>query len=170
MEKLNKNLWIAIIIIIASLYLTYSDNKRLDKKIDIITERMKENTAILEISKNRFEIKEKEILLEKRNRLNQEVWSETGCIRCHNIDKNQLPVYNRSVDEAIRIVRYGTPHTVNEGMPLYSKSNARNSTSITDTELKFRLQNLYIPEYMKLAKELPDDEAHKVNVPPPTNN
>lgn len=168
-NKVSSYLWIVIVISVVSLWLGYIDNKNVSKKLDSITDRIRENSAALEVAKNKFEIREKEISIEKRNKLNQEVWSETGCLRCHNYEQNQLPIYNRNIDDAIKIVRVGTPHTISEGMPTYSKTNSRNSTSITDTELRFRLQNLYTPEFIKLAKDLPQDIDYKVNDHPPDN-
>lgn len=84
---------------------------------------------------------------------NQDVWEGTACINCHNTLNTALPIYKRTIPEAINIVRNGTQETKAGGMPTYSSRPTRDSNSITDSELKVRFDALYTQEFLQYAKE-----------------
>lgn len=84
---------------------------------------------------------------------NQDVWEGTACANCHNTLETALPIYKRTIPEAIEIVRFGNDKTKAGGMPTYSSRATRDRNSITDSELKVRLDALYTQELLQYAKD-----------------
>lgn len=83
---------------------------------------------------------------------NQDIWEGTGCAQCHNTIATALPIHKISVARAIEIVRYGTPESRAAGMPIYTPRATRDKNSITDADLKVRLDALYVKEFLDYAK------------------
>lgn len=86
---------------------------------------------------------------------NQDVWSGTACINCHNSIQNALPINKISIAQAMEIVRNGNENTKKGGMPTYTSRATRDKNSITDADLKVRLDALYTKELLDYAKEVP---------------
>ncbi|TLD97677.1 hypothetical protein LS71_002750 [Helicobacter jaachi] len=158
--------WLMYAFFALALYFFYNMFERTNHKIEKTQDELRQimaNTSVI-IEKVNADSKEASMLYKMQK--NNDVWQGTACAYCHNSIETALPIYKRSVSEAILIVRLGTPHTQNKGMPLFSPRATRDKNSITDSELKVRLDSLYTKELLDSAKELPPDVIYKVNNSP----
>lgn len=101
---------------------------------------------------SRINTDEKEKALFYKLQKNQDVWSGTGCAQCHSTMELALPIRKISVSEAIQIVRNGNERTRAGGMPTYTARASRDKNSITDADLKVRLDTLYTKEFLDYAE------------------
>lgn len=101
----------------------------------------------------RLDAKEKEVADFYKLQKNQDTWQGTGCVQCHNTLSMSLPINKITIAEAIDVVRNGTEASRAGGMPQYSSRGTRDRHSITDSELKVRLDALYTKELLQYAKE-----------------
>lgn len=147
----NWNLWF-LVAILAVLYI--GDKFVQDLKVgqSKIADKVSENQAILQTLSQQMSINETERLSFYKLQKNQDVWAGTGCAQCHNTLKTSLPINRISVAEAMEIVREGTERTKALGMPTYASRGTRDRNSITDADLKVRLDALYIKEFLDVAE------------------
>lgn len=147
----NWNLWF-LAAIFAVLYV--GDRFVEELKINQIklADKMTENQATLQTLSQQMNINEAERLNFYKLQKNQDVWAGTGCLQCHNSLKTALPINRISVAEAMEIVREGTERTKNLGMPTYVARGTRDRNSITDADLKVRLDALYVKEFLDYAE------------------
>lgn len=96
---------------------------------------------------------EKEKAMFYKLQKNQDVWNGTGCASCHNTIEMALPIRKIGVAEAIQIVRVGNDRSIAGGMPTYVARATRDRNSITDADLKVRLDALYTKEFLDYAKD-----------------
>ncbi len=123
-----------------------SGQKRLEDK-------MLQFQAKAEAITTRLNANEKESADFYKLQKNQDVWQGTACINCHNTLATALPIYKRTIPEAIEIVRNGNENSKAGGMPTYTSRATRDKNSITDSELKVRLDALYTQELLQYAKD-----------------
>lgn len=147
----NWNLWF-LVAILAVLYI--GDKFVQDLKVgqSKVADKVSENQAILQTLSQQMSINETERLSFYKLQKNQDVWAGTGCAQCHNTLKTSLPINRISVAEAMEIVREGTERTKALGMPTYTSRGTRDRNSITDADLKVRLDALYIKEFLDVAE------------------
>lgn len=119
-------------------------------KDELLKNRADMNSIITKIGAD-----EKEKMLFYKLQKNQDVWAGTACGACHTSIQNALPITKISVSEAMQIVREGNEHTLAAGMPKFSARATRDRNSITDADLKVRLDALYIKELLDFAKDKP---------------
>ncbi|NDJ26344.1 hypothetical protein GW575_00030 [Campylobacter sp. MIT 19-121] len=117
-------------------------NADLKDKIDI----MFAETRALSVKMN---LDEREKINFLKLSKNNEVFKGTGCIQCHNTIATALPIRKISVSEAMNIVRTGSKRSLEGGMPLYLARATRDKQSITDADLKVRLDVLYTEEFLR---------------------
>lgn len=148
----NWNLWYFVSI----LCLIYFGNsmiksiKEADSKVaDQVTMLRAEAQAIA--TKLNADEKEKDMFYKLQK--NQDIWSGTGCIQCHNTIEMALPIRKISIAEAMQVVRMGNERSIAGGMPQYVARATRDRNSITDADLKVRLDAIYIKEFLDYAKE-----------------
>lgn len=113
-----------------------------------VKDEMLKNRADMVAIINKIGADEKERMLFYKLQKNQDVWQGTGCAQCHTNLKNALPMSKISISEAMQIVREGNEKTKAAGMPLYSNRLTRDRNSISDADLKVRLDALYIKELL----------------------
>ena len=148
----NWNLWY-LVAILSVLYFGNSmieKVKEADKKVaDQVMLLRAETQAI----STKLSTDEKEKSMFYKLQKNQDVWNGTGCATCHNTIQMALPIRKISVSEAINIVRNGNETSIAGGMPTYAARATRDKNSITDADLKVRLDALYIKEFLDYTKE-----------------
>lgn len=125
-----------------------SVNAAINKNTDTLIKLRAEAQAI----GTQLQSDEKEKALFYKLQKNQDVWAGTGCAQCHSTLENALPLRKISVSEAIQIVRNGNERTKAAGMPTYTARASRDRNSITDADLKVRLDSLYTKELLDFAK------------------
>lgn len=95
---------------------------------------------------------EKEKALFYKLQKNQDVWQGTGCAQCHTNLQLALPITKITITEAMQIVREGNERTKAGGMPTYSARGTRDRNSMTDADLKVRLDALYVKELLDFVE------------------
>lgn len=151
----NWNIWyLAGIIAVIYFGMGMVDGIKLtiDKNTDVLMKLRAEAQAI----GTQLQADEKEKSLFYKLQKNQDVWAGTGCVQCHATLENALPLRKISVSEAMQIVREGNEKTKLAGMPTYTARADRNRNSITDADLKVRLDALYTKEFLDHAKPKDD--------------
>lgn len=147
----NWNLWF-LAAILSILYFGNSmiqSIKEADKKVaDQVMLLRAEAQAI----STKLSTDEKEKAMFYKLQKNQDVWNGTGCAQCHNTIELSLPMRKISVSEAMQIVRQGNEKTLAAGMPTYTSRASRDKNSITDADLKVRLDALYVKDFLDYAE------------------
>lgn len=110
-------------------------------------------TEITAIGK-KLEIDKQEKLLDFKVKKNIQVFNGTSCVQCHNDRVLSLPINKISLEEAMLIVRNGNEVTKAKGMPTYLNRPTRDRYSITDPDLKVRLEQLYTTEFLEYSKKI----------------
>lgn len=131
-----------------------SVNAAINKNTDTLMKLRAESQAI----GTQLQSDEKEKALFYKLQKNQDVWAGTGCAQCHSTLESALPMRKISVSEAMQIVRNGNERTKAAGMPTYTARASRDKNSITDADLKVRLDTLYTKEFLDYA-QAKDDPA-----------
>ena len=133
--------FILIIYCTYNLNLLQIENK---ERINIVDGRL---AAIM----NKLNIAEKDRILFSKLEKNQEVWKGTPCIECHITTKTALPIYKRTAEQALNIIRNGSLNTESKGMPVYKYINNKD---LSDLQLLQKLNELYTTENLQYAKDL----------------
>lgn len=147
----NWNIWY-LAGILAVLYFGNSIFENLKESVEKNTDTLMKLRAEAQAIGTQLQSDEKEKALFYKLQKNQDVWSGTGCAQCHSTLDNALPLRKISVSEAIQIVRNGNERTRAAGMPTYTAKASRDKNSITDADLKVRLDALYTKEFLDYAE------------------
>lgn len=147
----NWNLWY-LAGILAVLYFGNSIFENIKESVEKNTDTLMKLRAEAQAIGTQLQADEKEKALFYKLQKNQDVWSGTGCAQCHSTLENALPLRKISVSEAIQIVRNGNERTRAAGMPTYTARASRDKNSITDADLKVRLDALYTKEFLDYAE------------------
>lgn len=147
----NWNLWF-LVGILAVIYFGNSMIESINAAINKNTDTLMKLRAEAQAIGTQLQSDEKEKALFYKLQKNQDVWSGTGCAQCHSTLDNALPLRKISVSEAIQIVRNGNERTRAAGMPTYTARASRDKNSITDADLKVRLDALYTKEFLDYAE------------------
>lgn len=147
----NWNLWY-LAGILAVLYFGSSMIEELKRVQEKTTDQLMKLRAEAEGIGRKLQTDEQEKTNFYKLQKNQDIWAGTGCAQCHNTLATALPIRKISIASAIEIVRNGTPETRAAGMPLYTPRATRDKNSITDADLKVRLDALYVKEFLDYAK------------------
>lgn len=147
----NWNLWY-LAGILAVLYFGNSIFENVKESVDKNTEILMRLRAEAKAIGSQLQSDEKEKALFYKLQKNQDVWAGTGCAQCHTTLDNALPIRKITVSEAIQIVRNGNERTLSAGMPTYTARASRDKNSITDADLKVRLDALYTKEFLDYAE------------------
>lgn len=147
----NWNIWF-LAGILAVLYFGNSIFENLKESVEKNTDTLMKLRAEAQAIGTQLQADEKEKALFYKLQKNQDVWSGTGCAQCHSTLENALPLRKISVSEAIQIVRNGNERTRAAGMPTYTARASRDKNSITDADLKVRLDALYTKEFLDYAE------------------
>lgn len=147
----NWNLWY-LAGILAVLYFGNSIFENIKESVEKNTDTLMKLRAEAQAIGTQLQADEKEKALFYKLQKNQDVWAGTGCAQCHSTLENALPLRKISVSEAIQIVRNGNERTRAAGMPTYTARASRDKNSITDADLKVRLDALYTKEFLDYAE------------------
>lgn len=147
----NWNLWY-LAGILAVIYFGNSMIESVNAAINKNTDTLMKLRAEAQAIGTQLQSDEKEKALFYKLQKNQDVWAGTGCAQCHSTLDNALPLHKISVSEAIQIVRNGNERTRAAGMPTYTARASRDKNSITDADLKVRLDALYTKEFLDYAQ------------------
>lgn len=147
----NWNIWY-LAGILAVLYFGNSIFENIKESVEKNTDTLMKLRAEAQAIGTQLQSDEKEKVLFYKLQKNQDVWAGTGCAQCHNTLENALPLRKISVSEAIQIVRNGNERTRAAGMPTYTARASRDKNSITDADLKVRLDALYTKEFLDYAE------------------
>ncbi|ETD27321.1 hypothetical protein [Helicobacter canis] len=147
----NWNIWF-LVGILAVIYFGNSMIESINNAINKNTDTLMKLRAEAQAIGTQLQSDEKEKALFYKLQKNQDVWSGTGCAQCHSTLENSLPIRKISVSEAIQIVRNGNERTRAAGMPTYTARASRDKNSITDADLKVRLDALYTKEFLDYAE------------------
>lgn len=147
----NWNIWY-LAGILSVLYFGNSIFENLKESVEKNTDTLMKLRAEAQAIGTQLQSDEKEKALFYKLQKNQDVWSGTGCAQCHSTLENSLPIRKISVSEAIQIVRNGNERTRAAGMPTYTARASRDKNSITDADLKVRLDALYTKEFIDYAE------------------
>lgn len=147
----NWNIWY-LAGILAVLYFGNSIFENLKESVEKNTDTLMKLRAEAQAIGTQLQSDEKEKALFYKLQKNQDVWAGTGCAQCHSTLENSLPIRKISVSEAIQIVRNGNERTRAAGMPTYTARASRDKNSITDADLKVRLDALYTKEFLDYAE------------------
>ncbi|KAA8711149.1 hypothetical protein [Helicobacter canis] len=142
----NWNIWY-LAGILAVIYFGNSMIESVNAAINKNTDTLMKLRAEAQAIGTQLQSDEKEKALFYKLQKNQDVWAGTGCAQCHSTLDNALPLRKISVSEAIQIVRNGNERTRAGGMPTYAARASRDKNSITDADLKVRLDTLYTKEF-----------------------
>lgn len=138
----NFNFWIfaGILVFVYVMNLRYQDiNRRFANVEYALMIADADLKALFDVSQASQLESERYLRIEK----NRRVWQGTGCAKCHVSSDLALPINNISVSDAMYIVRNGTQKSKAGGMPIYSSNVSRDSNSISDADLRVRLEILY---------------------------
>lgn len=147
----NWNIWF-LAGILAVLYFGNSIFENIKESVEKNTDTLMKLRAEAQAIGTQLQADEKEKALFYKLQKNQDVWAGTGCAQCHSTLENALPLRKISVSEAIQIVRNGNERTRAAGMPTYTARASRDKNSITDADLKVRLDALYTKEFLDYAE------------------
>ena len=147
----NWNIWY-LAGILAVLYFGNSIFENLKESVEKNTDTLMKLRAEAQAIGTQLQSDEKEKALFYKLQKNQDVWAGTGCAQCHSTLENSLPIRKISVSEATQIVRNGNERTRAAGMPTYTARASRDKNSITDADLKVRLDALYTKEFLDYAE------------------
>ena len=147
----NWNIWY-LAGILAVIYFGYSMIESVNAAIEKNTDTLMKLRAEAQAIGTQLQSDEKEKALFYKLQKNQDVWAGTGCAQCHSTLETALPMRKISVSEAMQIVRNGNERTKAAGMPTYTARASRDRNSITDADLKVRLDSLYTKELLDFAK------------------
>lgn len=153
----NWNIWY-LAGILAVIYFGNSMIESVNAAINKNTDTLMKLRAEAQAIGTQLQSDEKEKALFYKLQKNQDVWAGTGCAQCHSTLESALPMRKISVSEAIQIVRNGNERTRAAGMPTYNARASRDKNSITDADLKVRLDTLYTKEFLDYA-QAKDDQA-----------
>lgn len=138
------------------LYLVHQDLQQI-KDTQVKQLSINENQAVnFQTISKRLDVTEMDRLQEVKLLKNKETLGDLSCGKCHNGDRNALPLTRISIEEAYDIVRNGNENTRNKGMPLYTNINTgkQNKPVISDSVLRSSLEKLYTPELLRTAKDV----------------
>ena len=148
----NWNIWY-LAAILSVLYFGNSMIQGIKESDEKVADQVMHLRAEAQAISTKLSTDEKEKAMFYKLQKNQDVWNGTGCATCHNTIQMALPIRKISVSEAINIVRNGNKTSIAGGMPTYAARATRDRNSITDADLKVRLDALYIKEFLDYAKE-----------------
>lgn len=123
---------------------------------NVLKDEMFKNRADMGAIITKIGADEKEKALFYKLQKNQDVWQGTGCAQCHSSLQLALPITKITIAEAMQIVREGNKRTRAGGMPTYAARGTRDRNSMTDADLKVRLDALYVKELLDFV-DLPQN-------------
>lgn len=149
----DKNyIFVFIIAFVIFLYLGNDFKETNLKNMEFIKNQLKIDEALLQLLLRKQEIDYKTQQNVIKLETNRRVFENTDCLNCHNRPALALPIRKITLNEAMEIVRSGTEASLKGGMPLYNTKATRGASSITDADLKVRLEALYTSQFLNLLE------------------
>lgn len=145
----NWNIWF-FLAIIAVLYYNNIQTDKLVSNYESVKSISLESIALSRAIGDKIQYDKKQESLYYKLEKNRKVLDGTGCVNCHARPELALPLHRISVSDAMAIVRKGNERSIAGGMPFYSDRATRDRNSITDADLRVRLDILYSREMIEM--------------------
>lgn len=143
--------FIAIAVIAFCLYQVSNEIARIVGTLQDIKALRKADSIEINLIAQRLDVRDRERKEMEKIAKNQELLGDISCGACHNSSLS-LPIHNISLNEAIQIVRNGSPRSIAGGMPKYKNINTgKDEPFISDSGLRNRLKDLYTEDFLKIA-------------------
>lgn len=142
-----------IVCIVALIYFTSIQMDRVYQGQSSINDRIDQLNGRVAAVALKLQASDREANFFYKLQKNQELLKGTPCLDCHNTMATSLPIYKRTPQDAVRIIRRGTTNSVGGGMPRYSFSNQKSAFYLDEIKIASIINKLYTQENLSYVKE-----------------